>query len=206
MTDDFLSAFLGNPNRARIVRVFVLSQPQVFTAAQAARRANVNSSAALREVKALEQMGILKKAKFTIRVGKTKHAIAGEQEEPGWTFDSDFKYALSLSKFVHEVSPAQHKAILDTLKRAGRISAIILSGAFMGDPTRPADLLVAADGLSENRLETAIRSFEPALGHEIRYAVFTTPEFRYRLTVQDRLLRDTLDYPHIVLLDKSRLL
>ena len=66
--------------------------------------------------------------------------------------------------------------------------------------------LLAADGLNEGRLERAIRTLEPEFGREIRYAAFSTTEFRYRLTVQDRLIRDTLDYPHLVLLDKTRLL
>ena len=76
----------------------------------------------------------------------------------------------------------------------------------MGDATRPADLIVALDTLNERRLEAAVRGLEPIFGREIRYAAFSTPEFRYRLTVQDRLIRDTLDFPHLVLLDRTRLL
>ena len=206
MADDFLSKFLGSANRARVVRVFILNRSEMFTAAQAGKRAGIKPPAALREIKLLLHTGILKKVKSPAESGGAKRTPAGKQKDPAWTFDPAFEYALSLSKFIHEVSPVQHKAILDTLKRTGRLSAVILSGAFMGDPTRPADLLVAADGLSESRLEAAIKSFEPAVGHEIRYAIFSTPEFRYRLTVQDRLMRDTLDYPHIILLDRGRLL
>lgn len=206
MADDFLSAFLGNSNRARVTRVFALNQSQVFTAAQAAKRAGVKLVSASREVKVLEGVGVLKKAKFSIQVGKSKRTVAGRQKEPAWAFNEDFKYALPLSKFVHETSPVQYKTLVSALKSSGRLSAVILSGNFMGDPTRPADLIVAADGLSESRLESAIKRFEPQLGREIRYAAFSTPEFRYRMTIQDRLIRDTLEYPHLVLLDKTRLL
>jgi hypothetical protein len=76
----------------------------------------------------------------------------------------------------------------------------------MGDPSRPADLIIAVDSYNERRLDQAVRELEPRFGREIRYAAFSTPEFRYRLTVQDRLIRDTLDYPHLVLLDRTRLL
>jgi len=206
MAEDFLSSLLENTNRARLLRLFVHNQPQVFTLAQVSKRAGVKPALATKELKALEKMEILKKAKFSIQVGKEKRAITGKQKEEAWTFNTDFRYALALSKFVHETAPVQHKAILIALKRSGRLSTVVLSGAFMGDPTRPADLLVAADALNESRLETTIRGFESALGREIRYATFTTPEFRYRLTIEDRLIRDTLDYPHVVLLDKTRLL
>jgi len=206
MADDFLSAFLGSSNRARILRIFALNQPQVFTAAQAARRAGVKLTSAGREIRTLERVGVLKKAKLEILVGKGKRALAGKQKEAAWTFNPDLAYAPALAKFIHEVSPLQHRVILDALKRVGRLSTVVLSGVFMGDPTRPADLIVALDGFNETRLEAAIRGVEPAIGREIRYAAFSTPEFRYRLTVQDRLVRDTLDYPHLVLLDRTRLL
>src|SRR3989344_847814 len=39
-----------------------------------------------------------------------------------------------------------------------------------------------------------------------REAAFSTPEFRCRLTIQDKLIRDTLDFPHLVLWDRARLL
>jgi len=206
MTDDFLTSLLGNQHRARLLRLFVLNQPQAFTKALASKRAGVGAGVVGREIQALEKLGVLKKAKLSIQIGKGKRVVTGKQKEEAWVFDADFKYAPALSKFLHEISPVQHKSILEALKGSGRLSALILSGSFVGDLSRPADLIVAADALNESRLDAAIRGFEPTLGREIRYAVFTTPEFRYRLTIQDRLIRDTLDYPHFVLLDKERLL
>jgi len=206
MADDFFAAFLGNQNRARLLRLFVLNQPQVFTKALASKRAGVGAGVVGREIQALEKLGVLKKAKLSIQIGKEKRMVTGKQKGDAWAFDASFKHASALSKFLHEVSPVQHKTIVDALKRSGRLAAVILSGSFMGDPTRPVDLIVAADGLNESRLEQIIKGLEPQFGREIRYAVFTGPEFRYRLTVQDRLIRDTLDYPHLVLLDKARLL
>lgn len=206
MTEDFLADFLGNKHRARVLRVFALNQPQAFTTAHVAKRTGVNPTIAAREIKVLERLGVLKKAKLSIRVGKEKRTVTGKQKQLAWTFDQGFKYALALSKFVHETSPVQHKAIIGALKRSGRLSLVILSGNFVGDATRPADLVIVVDSLNEKRLESAIKDIEPQLGNEIRYAVFSLPEFRYRLTVEDRLLRETLDFPHLVLLDKARLL
>ena len=198
---------MGNAARAKILRVFFFDQPGVFTVALAAKRSGVPVRVAVREIKLLQKWGILKQGKFTITVGnKTKRAIVGKQKREAWTVNPTFKYSAALSKFVHEVSPVQYNIVLAALKRTGRLSTVVLSGSFVGDPSRPADLVVAADGLNENRLEQAMRSLEREFGSEIRYAAFSTPEFRYRMTIQDRLLRDTLDYPHLVLLDKTRLL
>lgn len=206
MADDFLGTFMGNPSRAKVLRVFFLDQAGVFTAPLAAKRAGVPVRTAQKEIKALEKWGMLKRGKFMITVGNGKRVISGKQKEEAWSVNPVFKHSAALSKFVHEVSPVHYKSILAGLKGSGRIVTVILSGSFVGDSSRPADLLVAADGLNEARLETAVRGLERQFGREIRYAAFSGPEFRYRMTIQDRLLRDTLDFPHLVLVDKTKLL
>jgi DNA-binding Lrp family transcriptional regulator len=208
LKDDFLPAFLGNKNRARILRVFVFNANEVMTIADIAKRSGVAPKAALKEVKSLVTLGAVKpsRAVSITLANKSKRTVKGNTKVAAWATNNDFKHLRAISSFIHEVSPVRYDNIVGALKRGGRISAVILSGTFMGDDSRPADLVVAADMLNERRLERAIKSLEPAFGREIRYAAFSTPEFRYRLTVQDRLIRDTLDFPHVVLLDKTRML
>ena len=91
------------------------------------------------------------------------------------------------------------------IKAAGKVSTLVLSGLFVGDHSRPADLLIAGE-MNQRRLERVVRGLEPKFGREIRYALLTTPEFRYRITVQDRLVRDVLDFPHRVLFDRTGIL
>lgn len=192
MAEDFLGEFLGNRNRARIVKVFVLNPSEPFAAEDLAKRSGVARRALSRELKALERLGVV------TAYSKSKH-------DTYWIFNSKDSIAKPLSMFVRTVAPRSHRVILKTLKNVGRVAVVILSGAFVGDSTRPADLLVAGE-VNEGRLDRVIRALERRYGHEIRYAVLSTPELRYRLTIQDRLLRETLDYPHVVLLDRPRLL
>ncbi len=208
LQDDFLPEFLNNKNRARILRVFVFNTTDVMTINDIAKRSGVAPKAVLKEVKSLVKLGMVKPARaVTITLAnKSKRVIKGNSKVPAWSTNAEFKHLRAISSFIHEVSPVRYDSIVGALKRGGRISAVILSGSFMGDDTRPADILIASDSINERRMEAAVRSLEPAFGREIRYAAFSTPEFRYRLTVQDRLIRDTLDYPHVVLLDKTRLL
>lgn len=205
MADDFLGDFMGSNARAKVLRVFAFD-PGVFTAVHAAKRSGVSERVAAQEIKTLEELGIIKKAKFVITVGGFSKTVTGRQKELAWTMNQTFKHASAISKFAHEVSPVHYKNVVTGLRRAGRLSAVVLSGAFVGDASRPADLIIVGDGISESKLESAVKALEPQFGREIRYAVFSTTEFRYRMTIQDRLLRDTLDFPHLVLLDKTRLL
>jgi len=207
MADDFLSTFMGSSGRAKVLRVFLFDQAQSFTLAQVGKRSGIAVQAAAKEIKVLEQWDVLKRGKFEIAVkGTNARVVADKQKHPTWTLNPAFKHLRSLSMFVHEVSPMNHDRILGALKSSGKISTVIISGTFMGDVTRPADLIIAGDALNENRLESAIHALEAHCGREIRYASFSRPEFQYRLTIQDRLIRDTLDYPHLVLLDKTKLL
>ena len=207
---DFLCDFIGDPARARLLRIFIFNNTESLTLALASKRVGISPQAAIHALRELEHLGIIVKSKQppmpTLRNGKLVKKTSAQKSEPVWTTNTEFEHFRAISNFVHEASPARYETITTALKRTGRLGVVVLSGNFMGDPTRPADLLVAADGINKQRLETALKGLEQSFGREIRYAAFSTPEFRYRLTVQDRLIRDTLDFPHLVLLDRTRLL
>jgi DNA-binding Lrp family transcriptional regulator len=212
MAGDFLEKLIGNHARTRIIRVFIFNQSEPMTVARIAKRAGISSQAVSKEVNVLEKLGIVCKTKgVDIRKEseknshnrKTKHSA---KQEIFWQVNPLFKHLRPLSSFIHEVSPIRYDNILSALKNTGRLSVVIVSGCFIGDITRPVDLIVVADNLNEERLLYSIKSLEPLTGREIRYSVFGSPEFSYRLTIQDRLIRDILDYPHIVLLDRTGVL
>src|SRR3989338_1211106 len=213
MGGDFLEKLVGTHARARVIRVFIFNQVEPMTVAKAAKRAGVSAKAAKREIKGLEGWGvILKESMARSQTGKSsKHTRGkklkrGAKQESSWLINPQFKHLHALSSFIHEVSPIRYDNILSALKNTGRLSVVVASGCFMGDDTRPVDLIVVADNVNEDRLLYAIKSLEPLSGREIRYSVFGAPEFSYRLTIQDRLIRDILDYPHMVLLDRAGVL
>ena len=93
-------------------------------------------------------------------------------------------------------------SILTTLRKAGTLRVVALSGMFTGAVETKVDLLVVGDKLDEKPLANAVHSLEAELGQELRYAYFTTEEFKYRVGVYDRLVRDVFDYPHRTILDR----
>jgi hypothetical protein len=210
MKEDFLALFIDSSALARVLRVFIFDQSSVFTAVQVSKRSGVSLAMAQLEIKVLTKLGVIKGRSIANVADSQRQQKSGKKLvrkfEKVWFVDPNFKHLRALSSFVHEVSPAQYDVVLDALKRTGKLGVVVLSGSFLGDASRPVDLLVAAESISESRLDDAVRKLEPMFGREIRYAAFSTPEFRYRLTVQDRLIRDTLDYPHTILLDRGHLL
>lgn len=199
MKDDFLAVLLGNAEQARILRTLVFNEDDRFTSAVLAKRAGVAGGRTELELQDLQKKGIVRSTKVAGERAKKDGSIV-------WTLNSSFKHLKPLAVFVRKIAPMHFDEIIPALKGTGKLSTVVLSGSFMGDDTRPADMLLAGDQLNERRLATAVRDLEPVFGTEIRYAAFSMPEFRYRITVSDKLIRDTLDFPHVVLLDRSGLL
>lgn len=203
-TVDFLGKFVDSNVLAKVLRVFVFDRA-TLTMNDIVRRSGLTHRKAQEAIDELEALKIIKRTRIVISIGAKKIA-ARKQKQPAWTYNVAFPHAQALARFVHEVSPVQYKQVIAGLRNAGKLTTVVLSGSFVGDENRPADLLVVLENLSEGRLDKAVRGLEPHIGREIRYAGFSVHEFQYRLTIQDRLLRDTFDYPHIVLLDKTGLL
>ncbi len=195
---DFLELLIDNTARAKLLREFILHPLESFTLVEIGRRAKVGPHSVRAETEFLHKLGIVKEDKGT--------GIGAREKVSSFSYNEAHKHAHALSTFVHATSPVEFTAIEQTLRRVGKLGVVILSGMFMGDMQRPADLIVVGDFINEDRLEKAVRSFEPQYGREIRYVVFSTPECRYRLTIQDKIIRETLDHPHRVLIDRARIL
>ena len=63
-------------------------------------------------------------------------------------------------------------------------------------------MLVVGDRMKERKLRTAVRRLEAELGKEVRYSLLSSEQFFYRIGLNDHLVRDVLDYPHKIVLDK----
>jgi len=113
-----------------------------------------------------------------------------------------FEHYESLQTFLRTTTNLDDASIITKLKKGGTLRLIVLSGLFTGAVETKADILVVGDRIDDKHLEKAVHELEAELGRELRFAAFTTQDFRYRVGVYDRLVRDIFDYPHRTLLDK----
>ena len=183
-----LSKLFGSPARLKILRLFVFNRDSGLTLDETASRSKTSKEVARREVTELLAAGLLRK--------KGERAAARYQVNPR------FEHLAALNTFILETTSVRPQKIISVLKRAGTLRLVALSGHFTGILEPQIDLLVVGDALDERALAHAIHALEAELGREIRYASFATADFRYRLGVYDRLLRDLFDYPHRLLIDK----
>ena len=210
--EDFLTKFVGSQSFARVLRTFVLNPEETFLLGTIAERSGIRERIARRELSELERAGLLRRGRKRVAFPAKRRANKNKKSaklkikwESAWSWNKEHSHQRAVSLFVRDVSPAEYENISKALKKAGRISTVILSGVFMNDASRPADLLIAGESLDSRRVERAVRALEPMIGREIRYAAFSTAELHYRFSIQDRLVRDTVDYPHLILLDKAKI-
>jgi len=88
------------------------------------------------------------------------------------------------------------------LRSAGTLKFVSASGVFIGDEDSRTDLLIVGDRMNQTKLQKLVNMLEADIGTDIRYTALSTEEFKYRMGFNDKLVRDILDYPHEMLLDK----
>jgi hypothetical protein len=185
---DPLARLFGSSARLKLLRLFLFNDDSYFTLLDSAFRTGVPKDSARKELKVLMMAGVIKKKanKEGILYGASRR----------------FAHYEDLQAFLRTTTTVKDSDILASLKKAGSLRLVALTGLFTGVLETKADLLVVGDKLDEKQLEKAVRVLEAELGRELRFASFTTEDFRYRVGVYDRLLRDIFDYPNRTILDK----
>ncbi len=184
---DELSKLFGSPARVKLLRLFLFNPRQSFTLPEAAARARVHGVEARKELRLFESIGLI--AKSTRGKGVR------------YTTVSAFPYLEGLKTLLLN-APAREGEIVRLLRGLGTMKLVILSGIFLDDWDGVIDVLIVGDKIKERALREHIKRLEAEIGKELRFAVLATDDFLYRLNMSDKLMRDVLDYPHRIVLDK----
>lgn len=179
-----VSHIFGGEAKVKVMRLFVFNRDNVFSASTVAERTKERSSLVRKELLNLSKAGLIRK------------------RAKGYTLNESYRYFPAIEQFLIDASPISDKEIIKRLSRAGTLKLLLTSGVFVHNPEARVDLLVVGDHLKQGKLLTAISGLESEIGRELRYASFETPDFRYRLGIYDKLIRDILDYPHEKLVNK----
>ena len=185
---DRLGKLFGSPARLKLLRLFLFNQGSALTLTDVATRSSLENDTARRALAELVVAGVLTKR--------------GERAKAAYRLNPRFEHLSALERFIRDTTVLSPRYVVSSLKRSGSLRLVALSGFFTGVIEAQIDLLVAGDNLDARILARAVHGLEAELGREIRYAAFETSDFRYRLGVYDRLLRDVFDYPHRLLVDR----
>jgi hypothetical protein len=183
MTSSIAHIF-GSEGKVKIMRLFIFNPTLAFTAAEVATRAKVTPGATRRELAALLKAGLVKKRGKAYALNRT------------------YRYLPALGHFLIDANPLSEKEIVRRISSAGAIKLILTAGVFLHSPDSRVDILVVGDHIKQGKLMAVMSGIEAELGKELRYAVFETADFQYRLGIYDKLIRDILDARHEKILNK----
>jgi len=202
---EILEKLFGSAAKVKIMRLFLFNPAETFTLVATAERSRVSEVDAKHNLALLEEVGLIKRRKVSQEVRSKKMAKKqkkGSRNGEGWILNEDFGLINQLRDLVLYVSPFRNREIIKLLSRAAKLKLVVLSGVFRHNLDARIDLLVVGDNVRKPALETIIKKIESEMGREIKYAAFETTDFKYRMDMYDKLVRDVFDYPHEKILDK----
>ncbi|MBI3632086.1 MAG: hypothetical protein HY225_01425 [Candidatus Vogelbacteria bacterium] len=194
---EVLSKLFGSGDRVKIMRLFILNANASFTTKEVLERSKVFQAPGKRELNVLHEVGLIKQKTLHVE-GSRKRKISVS----AWFLNTAFPFLAALKQLLFNTELFKKEEIIRRLKGSGRVKVIITAGIFINDEDSRADLLIVGDELRKSTIEKTIKSMEAEIGRELSYGVFETDDFRYRVSVCDKFIRDILDYSHKKILNK----
>lgn len=201
---EILAKLFGSETRVKLMRLFLFNQDTSFTSSEVSERSKSKMKDVKSEISSLIGIGLIKKKVISreIQVKKGKKIVSKKVSDTGYQLDQKFPYLQALKNLLIMVSLHANDGLVKRFSSVGRIKLFIASGVFIQEWDTRVDLLIVGDDINLGRLDQVMKSIEAEVGKEIIYSAFETSDFEYRYGMHDRLIRDIMDLPHTVLVDK----
>ena len=187
---EVLSRLFGSETKVKIMRLFLFNPERVFNTKDIGSRIKASSS------------NVRKQILLLLKTGLIKRRVLNKKNGRGFILNSQFGYLLPLQNFLINIEPFHTKEIVKRISRLGNIKLLIIAGVFIQEPESRVDMLIVGDHVKKGTLEKTMKTLESEIGKELRYAYFSTEDFKYRFSMFDKLTRDILDYPHRKVLNR----
>lgn len=199
-----LGKIFGSENRVKILRFFLAHPDEQIELEELSKKVKVKSVELKKEIKNLIAIDFLNELTLIedveIKVGK-KIKIKPKKSY-GLELNKNYVFADSLAALLLDFRFIDRKELLEDFKKFGKIKLLCLGGVFMQDEENKLDLLLAGDALDKDKIDDYIKKLEADFGTELKYAVFESEEFRYRINIFDRLIKDFWKRPHEKILER----
>lgn len=206
MRMDILGKLFGSSARVRLMRLFLMNTEEVFDKADMGKRSKISGETLKKEVKLLEEIGLIR-SRVVVKMRPKpsgKDGVLEKKKVIGFGLNVSFPYLTPLKSLVTEIALGKED-VAGRFRNCGQMKLIIVAGIFIDESDSRVDILIVGDKLKKPLIEGVLRRLEAELGKELTYGIMETPDFEYRFGIYDKFIRDVIDYPHLVVLNKLNL-
>lgn len=192
-----LENFLGGQNKVKLWKVFLLNSNKDFLLKDLIRLTKIKHDTLILELRDLMKLGMVKASK------KEKSII--------YRTNNNFPLITEITEMMLAVIPRSVDKILEKLNRLNRLKVVLLSGFFTEQLGKQKslshstnsniDLLLVFEKIPDN-VDVIISEIEYSIGKELGYSALDQTDFKYRHSIGDKLIRDVLDFDHVIAMDK----
>ncbi|MBI2639738.1 MAG: hypothetical protein HYW90_02490 [Candidatus Sungbacteria bacterium] len=206
-----LEQLFESRSKISALKLFLMNPGAEFSIEKAVASAQINKQRFQKEIKKLLKIGLVgtRIAKQTIelprktrRGKKTVKPKLKTVRERVFFANKEFVLYPELKNLVSRAAPSVGGGLTERIRSLGDIKVALLSGVFIKSDSSLADIMLVGDKLKKDRINSFLKKLRADTGKELNYSVMTTPEFRYRLDMNDRFVRDVLDSPHEKIINK----
>ena len=210
---EILDKLFGSPARVKIMRFFLKNPEEVFLLPDISKTLRLTKGKVRKEINFLKGIGFLGKgvrevqlmfsAKGGSALGRKTKMRPRKKKEAGFRLNSLFPFIRQFHSLLGETPELSRELLIKRFKRLGKtLRLVVLGGVFVGRTDENAiDVLVVGDNLRRPAVEKVLGKAEAELGKELNYALFSTQEYKYRVSMYDNFVRDILEKEHDVIFD-----
>jgi hypothetical protein len=186
---DTLEKLFGSASKVKVMRLFIFNPDHLFDLKTIALRTRLTTAQTRKELALLHKMKLIKSKGV-----KSSKKI--------WFLNESFVYLKPLRELMTHTIVISYDDMVKKISRVCKLKSLVLSGLFINNPDSRVDMLIIGNQFQKDSLKTVMKKIESEIGKELSFAILETEDFKYRLGVGDRLVRDILEYPHQVAFDR----
>ncbi len=193
-----MEQLFGGNSKAKLWKIFSINSHKEFTLKQLIHLTKLKSDKLLPDLRDFMRQGIV--------IASRKNIITPDAQKNNsvvYQMNPDFPLRQPITDLILSAVPRDKDRIVEHVQDLPRLKTILLSGFFI-DATNhqsPIDMILIFDKIP-GQVTEVVAELERDLGRELKYAALDQEDFKYRHSIGDRLIRDVLDFEHIVAMDK----
>ncbi len=201
---ELLTRLLGGAERVKIMRFFLHHEDAIVSLHDVAEKTKSKSTLARKELTALCAIGFIekKRTRTVTTTGAGKKATSKVKEIVGFKLNTEFPHNQALKDLLFDFQLLDKRELANRFKVIGRLKLFIVSGVFIGDDKSRVDILMVGEAIKKPKAEKILEALSAELGREVIYSIMDVEEYEYRYKMYDRFVRDIIDLPHEMVIDK----